>query len=85
MADKTGNYVHSFYMTGGTLLVAFLIPFVLVFITCKKSRVHPIDVEEAQVRQEPIKVTNIITEQRLEKTKESATWYKNSQNDPVMN
>lgn len=53
--------------------MAFLIPFVLVFITCKKSRVHPIDVEEAQVRQEPIKVTNIITEQRLEKTKESAT------------
>lgn len=73
MADKTGNYVYSFCMTGGTLLVAFLIPFALVFMNCKKSRVHPIDVEEAQVRQEPIKVTSINTEQRLEKTKESAT------------
>ena len=85
MADKTGSYVHSFYLTGGTLLVAFLIPFALVFNNCKKSRVHPINVEEAEVRQEPIKVTHIDTEQRLEKTKESATWYKNSQNGSVMN
>ena len=42
MADKTGNYVYSFYMTGATLFVAFLIPFVLVVVlNCKKSRIYP--------------------------------------------
>ncbi|XP_068683362.1 monocarboxylate transporter 8-like [Montipora foliosa] len=41
MADRTGNYVYSFYMTGATLFVAFLIPFVLVVLNCKKSRIHP--------------------------------------------
>ncbi|XP_068731027.1 monocarboxylate transporter 10-like [Montipora capricornis] len=41
MADKTGNYVYSFYMTGATFFVAFLIPFVLVVLNCKKSRIYP--------------------------------------------
>ena len=47
MADQTGNYAHSFYMTGGVLLTAFLIPMVLIFINCRKYRVHPQNVEEA--------------------------------------
>ena len=28
--DHTGSYVYSFYMTGGVLLVAFLIPMILI-------------------------------------------------------
>ena len=46
MADETGNYVYSFYMTGGALLRAFLIPMVLIVINKKQSRVHPQTVEE---------------------------------------
>ncbi|XP_068682739.1 monocarboxylate transporter 8-like [Montipora foliosa] len=41
IADKTGNYAYSFYMTGATLFVAFLIPFVLVVLNCKKFRIYP--------------------------------------------
>ena len=46
MADQTGNYVYSFYMTGGALLTAFLIPMVLIVINKKQSRVHPQNVVE---------------------------------------
>ena len=46
MADQTGNYAYSFYMTGATLLTAYLIPMILIYINCKKSRVHPQNVEE---------------------------------------
>ena len=47
MADQTGNYVYSFYMTGGALLMAFLIPMILIVINKKQSKVHPQNVEEA--------------------------------------
>ena len=46
MADETGNYIYSFYMTGGALLMAFLIPMVLIVINKKQSRVHPQNVTE---------------------------------------
>ena len=46
MADQTGNYAYSFYMTGGVLLTAFLIPMVLIVVNKKQSRVHPQNVEE---------------------------------------
>ena len=42
MADQTGNYITSFYMTGGVVMFAFLIPFALIFINWEKSRVSPI-------------------------------------------
>ncbi|KAJ7365582.1 hypothetical protein OS493_005697 [Desmophyllum pertusum] len=41
IADQTGNYVYSFYMTGGVLLTAFLIPVILVFVNRAKYKVHP--------------------------------------------
>ena len=37
MADKTGNYISSFKMTGGVLMLAFVIPFALIFINRRKS------------------------------------------------
>ena len=40
MADQTGNYINSFYMTGGVLMLAFVIPFALIFIKRRKSKVH---------------------------------------------
>ena len=39
--DHTGSYVYSFYMTGGVLLVAFLIPMVLIPINHRSIRVLP--------------------------------------------
>ena len=39
--DNTGSYVYSFYMTGGVLLVAFLIPMVLIPINHRSIRVLP--------------------------------------------
>ena len=51
LADKTGDYVYSFYMTGGSLLVAFLIPLVLVVIKYKQSRVHPQNIEEGDKKE----------------------------------
>ena len=48
IADKTGNYVYSFYMTGAVLIVAFLIPMMLIVINRKKSTVHPQNVEEVE-------------------------------------
>ena len=39
--DNTGGYVYSFYMTGGVLLVAFLVPIVLIPINHRSSRVLP--------------------------------------------
>ena len=47
MADQSGNYVYSFYMTGAALLTAFLIPMVLIVVNFRKSRVHPQTFEEA--------------------------------------
>ncbi|XP_022794339.1 monocarboxylate transporter 10-like [Stylophora pistillata] len=41
MADQSGNYTNSFYMTGGVLMSAFVIPFALIFINCRKSQVSP--------------------------------------------
>ena len=43
IVDNTGSYVYSFYMTGGVLLIAFLIPMVLILINWKKNRVQPQD------------------------------------------
>ena len=37
MADQTGNYISSFKMTGGVLMLAFVIPFALIFINRRKS------------------------------------------------
>ena len=48
IADKTGNYVFSFYMTGAVLIVAFLIPMMLIVINRRKSTVHPQTVEEVE-------------------------------------
>ena len=48
---ETGDYVYSFYMTGGSLLVAFLIPMVLEVIKCKQSRVHPQNIEEGDKKE----------------------------------
>ena len=41
IADHTGSYVYAFYMTGGVLFAAFLIPVTLIFINWRKSKVHP--------------------------------------------
>ena len=42
MADQDGNYVNSFYMTGGVLMFAFVIPFGLIFIKRRGFLVSPI-------------------------------------------
>ena len=41
--DQTGSYVYSFYLTGGVLLVSFLIPVVLIPINHRKVRVRPLE------------------------------------------
>ena len=41
IADNTGSYNYAFYMTGGVLLAAFLIPVIMIFINWRKSKVHP--------------------------------------------
>jgi len=41
IADHTGSYIYSFYMTGGVLFAAFLIPVIMIFINWRKSKVHP--------------------------------------------
>lgn len=46
IVEKTGNYVYAFYMTGGVLFAAFLIPMVLIVISRKRSRVNPMDPKE---------------------------------------
>lgn len=46
IVDKTGNYVYSFYMTGGVLLTAFLIPMVLIVLSRRRSKVGPLDCEQ---------------------------------------
>ena len=40
IADRTGSYVYSFYMTGGVLLAAFLIPMMLIVIRYRSRRVQ---------------------------------------------
>ena len=42
MADQSGNYINSFYMTGGVLMFAFVIPFGVTFTKLRGSRVSPI-------------------------------------------
>ena len=39
--DHTGSYVYSFYMTGGVLLVAFLIPMILIPINHRSIKGLP--------------------------------------------
>ena len=39
--DHTGGYVYSFYMTGGVLLVAFLIPMILIPINHRSIKGLP--------------------------------------------
>ena len=46
MADQTGNYINSFYMTDSVMMFAFLIPFALIFINRRKSRVTPMVTRE---------------------------------------
>ena len=41
IADNTGSYIYSFYMTGGVLFAAFLIPVIMILINWRKSKVHP--------------------------------------------
>ena len=41
IADHTGSYIYSFYMTGGVLFAAFLIPVIMIYINWRKSKVHP--------------------------------------------
>jgi len=41
IADRTGSYIYAFYMTGGVLFAAFLIPVIMIFINWRKSKVHP--------------------------------------------
>ena len=41
IADRTGSYIYAFYMTGGVLFAAFLIPVIIIFINWRKSKVHP--------------------------------------------
>lgn len=41
IADQTGSYLYSFYMTGGVLITAFLIPILLIVINRRKSNVQP--------------------------------------------
>ena len=48
MADQTGNYINSFYMTDGAMMFAFLNPFALIFINRGKSRVSPIASRETK-------------------------------------
>ena len=56
IADHTGSYIYSFYMTGGVLLTASLIPVIMIFINWRNSKHHPqtLEVElhgEAQTEQ----------------------------------
>jgi len=41
IADHTGSYVYSFYMTGGVLLTASLIPVIMIFINRRISLSSP--------------------------------------------
>ena len=40
IADHTGSYIYSFYMTGGVLLTASLIPVILIFVNRKTYNVQ---------------------------------------------
>jgi len=52
MADQTGNYMYSFYMTGGALLAAFLTPMMLIAINRRRStRIHRQNVEVAVIEE----------------------------------
>lgn len=48
MADKTGDYTYSFYMTGGVLITAALIPLILICVNRGKSKVVP---EESEIEE----------------------------------
>ena len=48
MADKTGDYTYSFYMTGGVLITAALIPMILICVNRGKSKVVP---EESEIEE----------------------------------
>ena len=48
IADQTGNYVYSFYMAGGVLISAFLIPLILICVNRGRSRVHTMDTKEIE-------------------------------------
>ncbi|XP_078351631.1 monocarboxylate transporter 10-like [Oculina patagonica] len=52
IADQTGNYIYSFYMTGGVLLTAFSIPAILVFVNDRKSKINSQDSQEDEEEEE---------------------------------
>ena len=57
IADNTGSYIYAFYMTGGVLFAAFLIPVIIIFINWRKSKVHsqtPEEEEDEEKKVDPI-------------------------------
>ena len=54
IADNTGSYIYSFYMTGGVLFAAFLIPAIMSFIYWRKSKVHPLNSELEDQEEEEV-------------------------------
>ena len=56
IADHTRNYFYSFYIAGGELFAASLIPVIIIFIKWRKSKVHPLN---SQVEPEEEEVDTI--------------------------
>ena len=54
IADNTGSYIYSFYMTGGVLFAACLIPVIIIFINWRKSKVHPQTSEVEEQEEEEV-------------------------------
>lgn len=66
MADKTGDYTYSFYMTGGVLIAAALIPLILICVNRGKSKVVP---EESEIEEKKDKFERVsIAIQTLDET-----------------
>jgi len=68
IADQTGNDINSFYMTGGVLFAAFLIPVIMIFINRGKSKVHSLNSEVGEAEEE--RVDTVSKEVQTEETQE---------------
>ena len=64
IADNTGSYIYAFYMTGGVLFAAFLIPVIMILVNWRKSKVHPhtSEVEEDEEKKVDAKSKEFQTE-----------------------
>ena len=58
IADNTGSYIYSFYMTGGILFASSLIPVIIIFINWQKSKVHPLNSEVEEQEKEEVDTTS---------------------------